>query len=257
MSGGLSVRRLSAAHRPGVDVLHDVSLSAPRGRITALLGPNGAGKSTLLKTMVGLLPPRGEILLDGESLTTLAPAVRARHVAYVPQRTLLTARLQVRSVVGLGRFAHVGPLSRLSVVDQEAVEQAMQEADVAHLAERVFTELSGGEQQRVLLARALATGARTLLLDEPTSSLDVSHMLALHVVLRKLAERDWCILIVLHGLGEARLLADQGVLLQSGRVYAEGPIDAVIHPDPIRDVYGVELIEGGGLGFALPREPSS
>lgn len=252
MSSGISVEHLSAGHRPGVDVLHDVSLTAPRGRITALLGPNGAGKSTLLKTMVGLLPVRGGISLDGASLASLSPAERAKHLAYVPQRTLLTARLQVRSVVGLGRFAHVGPLAGLSSADREAVEHAMGEADVAHLAERIFTELSGGEQQRVLLARALATGARTLLLDEPTSSLDVRHMLALHIALRDLAARDWCILIVLHGLGEARMLADDAVLLKEGRVYAAGAVDTVVHPDPIRDVYGVELIPGAGLGFALP-----
>ncbi|MEL6908291.1 MAG: ABC transporter ATP-binding protein, partial [Planctomycetota bacterium] len=155
---GLHVTGLRARYGRGEDVLHGVDLHAPRGACTALLGPNGSGKSTLLKAILGLVPSLGEIRLDGAEFASVSPSERARRVAYVPQRSLLTAQLPVRSVVDLGRFAHRGALGGAGAEDGSVVDAALEECRVAHLAERAFTALSGGEQQRVLLARALATG---------------------------------------------------------------------------------------------------
>jgi len=251
LTPGLSVHGLSAGYA-NRKVIHEIAFTAPRGQVTALLGPNGAGKSTLLKAVLGLRPCRGEVLLDGVALESMPARQRAQQVAYVPQQSLLAARLPVRSVVGMGRFAQRGAWSSHGERDREAIDAALAQADVAHLADRAFPEISGGERQRVLLARALATGARTLLLDEPTSSLDVRQVLSLHAVVRELAERDFCLVVVLHDLDEARHHADHGVLLAEGRVHSEGPIGEVVHADPIRRVYGVEVHEREGLAFRLP-----
>ncbi|QDU86544.1 Iron(3+)-hydroxamate import ATP-binding protein FhuC [Planctomycetes bacterium Pla163] len=248
---GLRVRGLDAAYARGPKVLFGVDLVAEPGLVTALLGPNGSGKSTLLKALVGLVPSTGAIELDGERFGALGLRERARRLAYVPQRTQLAARLTVRAVVELGRFAHRDPFARSSAGDDEAVAGALDEAGVAELAERRFTELSGGEQQRVLLARALATGAETLLLDEPTSSQDVRHVLELHGTLRRLADRGRTVLVVLHDLAEVRRHADRAVLLDGGRVHAAGTADEIVRDDRIGAVYGVQLIEGAGLGYRL------
>lgn len=253
MSTGLVIQDLVAGYRKKT-VLQGVSFVAPRGQITALLGPNGSGKSTLLKSVLGLLSSTGSLALDDVDLRGCSPLERAQSIAYVPQRTHLTARLSVEEVVELGRFAHRGPFSLRSQADELAVNSAMDRAGVLALRGRMFNELSGGERQRVLLARALATGAKTLLLDEPTSALDVRQVLTIHRVLRKLAQEGCCILVVLHGLGEAKSHADRAVLLARGRVVQEGPVGEVIQPEVIREVYGVNLVAGGAIGFTLPGE---
>jgi len=252
---GLVLEQFSARHENGPPVVHSVDLSFTRGAVTALIGPNGAGKSTLLKAILGLVPATGTARLDDTPLSGLSRRDRARRMAYVPQRSRLTARLSVQSVVELGRFAHRGPFANLTADDRTAVHTALADTGTDHLADRPFPELSGGEQQRVLLARALATGATTLLLDEPTSALDVRQALLLHRVLRTLADRNHCVITVLHDLSEVRRHADAAVLLHEGRVVRAGPVDTVVHPDPIRQVYGVELVATEGLEFRLPEAP--
>ena len=252
MTGALDVTGLRCAYRHGPEVVRGVDFSAAPGEVVALLGPNGAGKSTLLKAVVGLLPCTGTVRLGDTVLDGLPAPERALQLAYVPQRTRLTARLSVRQVVDLGRFAHRGPWSRPTRADRDAVDRALAEAQVTHLADRPFPELSGGEQQRVLVARALASEAPALLLDEPTASLDVRHALGLHTLLRRLADGGRVVVIVLHDLAEVRRHADRAVLLQDGRVFAAGPVSEVVAPGPIEAVYGVELLEGQGLGYRLP-----
>ena len=234
------------------EVLRGLSFDAPRAQVTALLGPNGAGKTTCLKALLGLVPARGRLLLDGEALGGLTPAERALRVGYVPQRSLLSAALSARAVVEQGRFLRYGVMGAPGPDDREAVDEALRWTRAEHLAERAFTRLSGGEQQRILLARALATGARTVLLDEPTSALDVSQSLSMVALLRRLAEEGRCVVVVLHDLDEARRCADRAVLLDGGRLVAAGPSAEIIAPPPVRAVYGVELIEGAGLGYRLP-----
>lgn len=254
---GLRVRGLDAGYARGPKVLFDVDLEARPGAVTALLGPNGSGKSTLLKALVGLVPCTGTIELDGERFDGLDVRERARRLAYVPQRTQLAARLEVRAVVELGRFAHRDVFARRTDTDRDAVDRALDEAGVRDLEHRRFTELSGGEQQRVTLARALATGASTLVLDEPTSSQDVRHVLELHATLRALADRGRTVLVVLHDLGEVRRHADRAVLLERGRVRVAGATGEIVRADHVRATYGVELEEGGGLGYRLPEAGAS
>jgi iron complex transport system ATP-binding protein len=251
----LSLSNLTAWHRGGPPVLREISLTAPRGQITALLGPNGAGKSTILKAALGLIDSTGTITLDGEDLRSISAADRARRVAWVPQRTALLAPLNCRAVVEQGRFVHRSPLQRPGQADKRAVNSALAQADVEHLEHRRFTELSGGEQQRVLLARALATGATTLLLDEPTSALDVRQMLAFHTVVRRLSADNHCIVMVLHELGEVLQHTDRAILLRDGRVAASGKTADIVAAGPIREVYGVELVEASSPSFRLPAEP--
>ena len=251
---GLSLRAVSVARPGGGDVVHRFSADCPRGQVTALLGPNGAGKSSLLKAIIGLLPSRGEIRIDDRQLVDLGALERARTIAYVPQRTRLDARLRARDVVDQGRFAHRGPFSGPSSADRAETEAALREVGALHLADRWFPELSGGEQQKVLIARALATEARTLLLDEPTAALDARHVLVLHQVLRRLAERSFCVVVVLHGLDEVHRHADRAILLDRGHVHRAGPAHDIVAVEPVREVYAVDLRTEAGPGLFLPGE---
>ncbi|MGF1466269.1 MAG: ABC transporter ATP-binding protein [Sandaracinaceae bacterium] len=242
---GLTVRRA------GRTVLASVDVEVRYGELVVVLGPNGAGKSTLLRALAGLWASQGEVLLDGVALGRLGPRARAARLTFVPQRSGLAARLRVDAVVAQGRFAHAGYLGSLSGSQRAAVHEAMARVDVLHLAERFYTELSEGEARRVVLARALATGARVLLLDEPTAALDIRHALTLRRSLRGLADAGFALVVVLHDLDDASTLADRAILLRDGRIVRSGPPADVIAPDPIREVYGVELVPAGGLGFRL------
>ncbi len=236
------------------EVLRGVDLDARAGEVTSVLGPNGAGKSTLLRALAGLLPCEGEIEVGGAALLGLSPRARAQTIAYVPQRTQLQSALPVAAVVAQGRYAHTGGLGRPGGADRRAIASALARTGLEALADRAFDRLSTGEQRRVLLARALATGAPTLLLDEPTEALDVGHSLALHALLRSLAEDGRTVVAVLHGLDDARRHTDRAILLQDGAVVAAGPSDEVVSAAPVREVYGVTLREREGLAFALAPE---
>jgi iron complex transport system ATP-binding protein len=247
---GLTVRR---GPRP---VVQGLSFTAARGELTVLLGPNGAGKSTVLKAVAGLLPHEGRVSIDGRDAATLDRRERARALAYVPQHSALEAPMPVRDVVAQGRFAHAeGWLSGGSARDAAAVDLAMERADVTALAERPFSTLSYGERRRVLLARALATGAGLLLLDEPTAALDVGHALSLLAVLRAVARDGAAVLLVLHQLQEAAAIAERAVLLAEGRARAVGPVAEVIASGPVREVYGVSMVPAAQFACVLEAAP--
>jgi iron complex transport system ATP-binding protein len=237
--------------RSGRNVLVDFDLCAARGSVIALAGPNGAGKSTALKALAGLLPCSGSLRVFGRELRELSLRERARQLAYVPQQSLLQRGIAARDVVSQGRYAHVDSWPAWRNPLAPAVERAMQATHVDVLADRRWDELSGGEQRRVLLARALATEAPIVLLDEPTASLDVAHAIRFLNLLRKLAEAGQCIVVVLHDLQQVRRYADTAVLLDRGRVVATGSAREVIATEFIRQVYGVELEENAALGFRL------
>ena len=233
----------------GRQVLRNVDLDASPGEVLALLGPNGAGKSTLLKALAGLLPHQGTVMLGDAESDSLSPRARARRVSYVPQRSLLRSALSVEEVVALGRYVHGGSFGGLSKHDREAIEHALETAHADVLRGRIFTQLSVGEQQRVLLARALASDAPILLLDEPTAALDVGEGMAVLELIRSLADLRHTILVVLHDLADARSTTDSALLLQKGVVVERGETAKVVAPDPIRAVYGVRLIENARIGF--------
>jgi iron complex transport system ATP-binding protein len=254
---GLTVEGLSVrlGHR---DVVSKVSFTARASTITVLLGPNGAGKSTILKAAAGILPYGGAIRLDGKDAAALERRARARAVAYVPQASALEAPVPVRDVVAQGRFAHGDTgwltfLSRPSAAETAIVTSAMERTDVTALADRPFSQLSQGERRRVLVARALASGAPVLLLDEPTAALDVGHALALLEVLREAARAGTAVVIVLHQLQEAAAVADHAVLLADGRISSMGPVSEVVAPEPVRRVYGVELVPDAQFACRLPK----
>lgn len=234
--------------RDACPVVDGVSLSAPAGAITALVGPNGAGKSTLLKAVLGLVPSSGGIVFAGTDLRSLTAAHRALLVGYVPQRSALNAALPVRIVVAAGRYAHGGWLGSS---DRTPIESALAAVDALHLASRPFNALSAGEQQRVLVARALVTGAPCILMDEPTAALDVGHALTIHRLARRLASEGRCVVMVLHHLDDARRVADHLVLLHRGRVLAAGGSGAVLSEDPLAEAFHVAPMPGAAMGFRL------
>jgi iron complex transport system ATP-binding protein len=227
----------------------DVSFTMAYGGVTAILGPNGAGKTTLLRAIAGLLPYEGTIAIDGTDAATLDRRARARRVGYVPQQSLLAAPLPAFEVVAQGRYAHGDGLARPSAADRAAIDDALRKVDAHEHASRSFVELSHGQRKRVLIARALATGARLVLFDEPTAALDIGHVLAFFRLARELAAAGTAVVIVLHDLDQARRYCDTAILLDGGKVAARGAVDAVIAPAPVRQVYGVELVPDAALGF--------
>ena len=241
----------------GRRVLQDIDLEARPGDVLALLGPNGAGKSTLLKALAGLLPHDGRVEIADADLAALSSRDRAKRISYVPQRSLLRSALSVEEVVALGRYVHGGSFGGMSKNDTEAIDHALDTAHADVLRGRIFTQLSVGEQQRVLLARALASDAPILLLDEPTSALDVGEGMAVLRLIRKLAARKHTLIVVLHDLADARSTTDRALLLKEGRVVEQGDTADVVSAEPIRAVYGVKLIENARIGFEPDTETVS
>jgi iron complex transport system ATP-binding protein len=246
----LEVRALTLARGPRT-LLQDVSTQVSEGEVLALVGPNGAGKSTLMKAIAGILPHQGEVLLNGTPARALSRRERARRLAYVPQHSALDAPMPVRDVVAQGRFAYRDRWGRPPADDEDIVRGALEATDAVHLADRPFTRLSYGERRLVLLARALATGAGVLLLDEPTAALDVAHALTLLHRLSELAQRGHAIVVALHHLDEVVEFCDRVLLLRQGRVVQTGPVAEVVAQEPVRDVFGVDLIPGAHYGYRL------
>jgi iron complex transport system ATP-binding protein len=199
---------------------------------------------------MGLVPYQGLVLLGGDRLDRLSPRLRARRVAYVPQQSGLDAALAVEQVVAQGRIPHRPVLGRPSAADRAAIQDALEKTDTHGFVGRLFCHLSHGERRRVLIARALATEAPLLVLDEPTAALDVRHVLELFDLLRRLRAHGLGIWIVLHQLQEVTEIATRAILLCRGRIACEGPVDQVIAPGPVLQVYGVELTRGPGLRYA-------
>jgi iron complex transport system ATP-binding protein len=229
--------------RAATPAVNGVSLTANAGRITAVVGPNGSGKSTIVRALLGRVPVEtGTIRVGGVDVRTLAPRELARRVAVVPQRETLTFPAPVRDLVALGRHPHAHGLARWSAADASAVERALVEAGVADLVDRSSDELSGGEWQRVRIARALAQEAPALVLDEPTTFLDVAHEMGVFELLHRLARGGAAILLVSHQLNLVARFADEMVLLHHGTVAASGaPVD-VMRGDVLEQVYEWPLV---------------
>ena len=232
---------LTVAYR-GRPVLRDVDLYIARGERVALVGPNGAGKSTLLRAVAGLVEPAaGSVRLDSVPVPMLDRQAIARRLAVVPQVAALPFATTVEEVVALGRLPHEHPIRGMRPADRSAVAAAIEQVGVGHLMGRDARELSLGERQLVLLAMAVAQDAPVLVLDEPTVHLDLRHQVEVMELLGDLNARNGTtVLAVLHDLGLAAHFFPRLVLLDAGRVVADGPPDVVLAPERIRDVFGVD-----------------
>lgn len=242
-------------------LVRHVTVALVPGRLTALIGPNGSGKSTVLRLMAGLWQPtEGRAELDGRPLRAFARRALARRIAVVPQDTHLGFAFTVHEAVAMGRHAHYARFAQASTSDRRAVRDAMAKADVAHLADRLVTELSGGERQRVLIARSLATEADTIILDEPTASLDIAHTLDVLALCRTLADEGRAVGVALHDLNAAATYATDAVLLKAGRVAVAGPAVDLLVPQEMARVFDVgveEIITPSGTRlFAFHRQAS-
>jgi iron complex transport system ATP-binding protein len=240
----ITVRNLvvhyAGAERAAVD---DVSFDVPTGRVTAIVGPNGSGKSTLVRALLGRIPVKGgAITLDDATLASRSRREIAQRMAVVPQREEPVFPMSVRDYVGLGRFPHGGPFAARDRADRDAIANAIARADVGALIDRSTDALSGGEWQRVRIARALAQGGSTLVLDEPTTFLDVAHEMAVFELLDSLARAGQAVMLVSHQLNLVARFADHIVLLHRGRVAAAGAPSEVMRGDVLERVYEWPLV---------------
>jgi len=249
----LAASDLTFAYQPSAPVLRRVDFAAGTGRLVCVLGPNGSGKTTLLRCLLGQLRPAGgRIRLDGRSLGEYSPRALARLMAYVPQFPRSAFNFTVRELILMGRFAHTGLLGLPGRQDVAVARQAMLMTRTVEFADRTLEELSGGEAQRVMIARSLAQQPQVLLLDEPTSHLDVRNQLSIYRMMVRLAH-EWpmAVVSVSHDVNLAARFADELVLLRDGAVVAAGPPGQVIRADVLGRTYDVE-VELVNVGTGVP-----
>jgi iron complex transport system ATP-binding protein len=253
----LEIKKLSASYGTR-RVLHEISLALPAGGILAVIGPNGAGKTTLLRAITGIVTPQsGQVLVEGRNINELSSPERARCIAVVPQARQLPPAFTAWETVLLGRTPHLNWLGQTSPQDEAIVRQVMQRTSTLELADRPVGELSGGEQQRLLLARALAQATPILLMDEPTSHLDLQFQFGLLEEVRGLARQDHlAVMVVLHDLNLVARYADRVALLVEGSLVALGSTSEVLTQEVLSEAYHVPLevlhAGKGGLPYIIP-----
>lgn len=228
------------------EVLHGVDFVFPAGQVTAIIGPNGCGKSTLLKTVAGLLSCKGgSLTAEGIDLTACSAGQRAQTVSYLPQNRQ-TPELTVGTLVLHGRFSRLRYPRRYGEEDRQAAQKAMEWAGIAHLKEERLPRLSGGMQQKAYLAMALCQDAKVLLLDEPTTFLDISQQLRLMQTAKELALGGKAVVLVLHDLSLALQTADRLILMQEGKVLRQGTAEELLADGLLQRVFGVGVEKTGG-----------
>lgn len=239
----LSVHGITVAYAVQ-PILRGVSFDVQRGDLVVVLGPNGAGKTTLLRTIAKAVSPKlGTVLLDGRDISTIPTRKLMRTVSVVPQFEGSVFSFTVQDIVAMGRTPHVPHFAPLSQRDWQIVREAMEATEVWELRDRLFTELSGGEQRRVLIAKALAQEPQLLLLDEPTANLDLHYQLEVVELIQRLnKEKGITVLAVLHDLNLAAMLGQRFILMRQGQIYAMGDADEVLTTQNIQQVYGVPVI---------------
>jgi iron complex transport system ATP-binding protein len=256
----LSVRSLHVAYGQ-TEVLRGVDLDVEAGEVVGLVGPNGGGKTTLLKALTRVVSSAGDVLIGGDALQALTARELARRVAVVPQNPTLPMGFRAHEVVVMGRTPHLGFFDQESALDHRKATDALAMLGAQGLEDRPVDELSGGESQNVVIARALAQETPLLLLDEPTANLDVGHQITIARLLRRLAaERGVAVLAALHDLTLASLYCDRLALMVEGKVLAQGKPSDVLTGENVRRAYDVDVIVMGVEGLAgpvvLPVEPA-
>jgi iron complex transport system ATP-binding protein len=231
--------RVSRGHR---EVVHGVSLAVPAGAWVSVVGPNGAGKSSMLLAIAGLLPATGEVTIDGRSLRELSVRARARQVALVPQQPVLPESLTVAEYVLLGRTPHLSLFGSEAGRDHERAAEVLATVDLAWAADRLVTTLSGGEFHRAVVGRALAQEARVLVLDEPTTGLDLGHQLQVLELVDQLRRTQGITVVsAMHDLTLAARYSDRIALLVDGQLVADGPPAVVLRAEVLERHYGVAV----------------
>lgn len=226
----------------GKAILDDVDLEIAPGEIICLLGQNGAGKTTLFRTMLGFIAPlRGSVTLAGREVSRLSPREIARIVSYVPQSYAMPFAYSVSDVVLFGRSAHLRLFASPGSRDRQIAAECLDLLEIGHLAARPFNELSGGERQMVVIARALAQEARFMILDEPASNLDYGNQVRVIRKVRELAGRNIGILMATHHPDHAFMAASRVAVLSGGRLRHDGTPEAMLTPETLRSLYGVEV----------------
>ncbi len=260
MSARLSTNGLAYGH-PGRTLGRDIDLSINAGEVLCVLGPNGSGKTTLFRTLLGLIPAHaGEITLDAKPLAAHTPTERAKCMAYVPQAGSSYFEFTVREVVLMGRTAHLGLFDAPGTKDVYVADASMEELRIGHLAEKSFINISGGERQLVLIARALAQASPLLIMDEPTANLDFGNQLLILDEIQRLKASGRSVIFCSHdpdhALRTCGQSADQVLLLDHGNALACGRAQDVVTPENLATLYGVgvEIIEShsGGQRFCRP-----
>ncbi len=236
------------------EVVHDLSLAIPVGQLCGIVGPNGSGKSTLLKTINGVVEPRaGSVQVTGRPLARMGRREIARMQAVVPQETVVAFPFSVGEIVSMGRAPHLGALQFEGTEDLAAVRRALEVTDTLQFADRLLSELSGGEKQRVVIARAIAQEAPQMLLDEPTSFLDLKHQLTIYELIGRLRKRsDLTVVVVSHDVNLAAQHCDRLVMLKAGRIYADGSPAEVLTKDNILAVYDTQVVVAAHPHTAAP-----
>ncbi|MCL6615224.1 MAG: bifunctional adenosylcobinamide kinase/adenosylcobinamide-phosphate guanylyltransferase, partial [Firmicutes bacterium] len=246
----------------GAEILCGLFFGLKKGDFTGLIGPNGAGKTTLLRCLTKLLAPKaGSITLLGQDLLRLSPREIAQKVGVVPQIWHAEFAFTVEEVVLMGRLPYLRRFQGETVADRAAAEEAMAQTGILHLAGRAITTLSGGELQRVIIAQALAQSPAVLLLDEPTSHLDLKHQLEITGLIKEIAQRrGMSVFAVFHDLNLAARCCDRLLLMAGGKILADGPPVEVLTPENLVEAYGVEVKvvpePGSGLPLVVPSTPA-
>ncbi|KAF5030884.1 Iron(3+)-hydroxamate import ATP-binding protein FhuC [anaerobic digester metagenome] len=238
-------------------VLNDISVSFPKGRFISILGPNGSGKSTLLKLLLGLLQPtEGEILLEGRPLKGYRPLEKARQLSYVPQVFQNDYEFTAREVVEMGRYPFIKQLGNPTPEDRRICEDAMRITETTPLKDQPVSRISGGELQRVSVARAIAQATPWILLDEPVNHLDVSHQVGILKSLKEMTPQR-TVVAVMHDLNLARDFSDWIILLHEGRVVKVGKPGECINPEVLSTIYDLEFLktytEDRSLQYLFPK----
>jgi iron complex transport system ATP-binding protein len=228
----------------GPPIISGLDVSIPKGRITSIIGPNGCGKSTLLKALARLLPLQaGEVLMNGRSLAKLSSRQIAHEMAILPQSPLAPPNLTVKELVAYGRYPHQRGFGQLKKKDREKIGWALESTNLTDLAERRVDALSGGQRQRVWIAMALAQDTEMILLDEPTTYLDLVHQLEVLQLLQRLnVESARTIALVIHEINMAARFSDHIIAMKEGKIIAEGPPVQVITEDVLRRVFNIDAV---------------
>ena len=251
----ISISDLYASYE-GEEILHGVDVRFPTGKVSVILGPNGSGKSTTLRAMVRLVPEiSGEITLDGTALDTLSPQALARRIAYLPQSRNVPD-ITVERLVMHGRFPYLSYPRRYRREDREKVRQALEWVGLSDLADRKMAKLSGGQRQKAYLAMALAQDTEVILMDEPTTYLDIRNQFELLERTRSLSKTGKTVVMILHDFEAALRYADHVILMEDGRILTTGPAEEVLRAEAVRQAFGVNVrffeTEDGQHCYILP-----